>query len=183
MLCCRAADTPLESQLARNAVFWSYCGLGIVTRSSSDRVQATDGGWIKALVPQTRGLSRQHNHFLKSIFKGAATTVITQRNKDPIYGRHERLLDGDCDLDVINTEENFGSGSIGLGGFWYENPLASSGNGCASAVPATSGRSHALLALVLVALASRIAVGDRLPSRKSGRAPVHAGGIETARVC
>jgi transposase len=74
--------------------FWSYCGLGIVTRSSSDWVQATDGGWIKARVPQTRGLSRQHNHFLKSIFKGAATTVITQLRKDPIYARYERLLDG-----------------------------------------------------------------------------------------
>ena len=67
--------------------FWSYCGLGIVTRSSSDWVQATDGGWIKARVPQTRGLSRQHNHFLKSILKGAATTVITQLRKDPIYAR------------------------------------------------------------------------------------------------
>ena len=90
--------------------FWSYCGLGVagqlrcpsaceallrrVTRSSSDWAQTADGGWIKARVPQTRGLSRQHNHFLKSIFKGAATTVITQRNKDPIYGRYERLLDG-----------------------------------------------------------------------------------------
>ncbi len=74
--------------------FWSYCGLGIVTRSSSDWVQTADGGWIKARVPQTRGLSRQHNRNLKSIFKGAATTVITQRNKDPIYGRYQRLLDG-----------------------------------------------------------------------------------------
>ncbi len=74
--------------------FWSYCGLGIVTRSSSDWVQATDGSWIRARVPQTRGLSRQHNHFLKSIFKGAAMTVITQRNKDPIYLRYERLLGG-----------------------------------------------------------------------------------------
>ncbi len=74
--------------------FWSYCGLGVVTRSSSDWAQTADGGWIRARVPQTRGLSRQHNHFLKSIFKGAATTVITQRNKDPIYGRYERLLDG-----------------------------------------------------------------------------------------
>jgi len=73
--------------------FWSYCGLGIVTRSSSDWVQAADGTWIKARVPQTRGLSRQHNHFLKSIFKGAATTVITQNKKDPIYARYERLLD------------------------------------------------------------------------------------------
>ncbi len=74
--------------------FWSYCGLGIVTRSSSDWVQTADGAWIRARVPQTRGLSRQHNHFLKSIFKGAATTVITQCKKDPIYQRYERLTDG-----------------------------------------------------------------------------------------
>ena len=74
--------------------FWSYCGLGIVTRSSSDWVQAADGGWSKARVPQTRGLSRQHNRFLKHIFKGAATTVITQRNKDPIYTRYQRLVEG-----------------------------------------------------------------------------------------
>ncbi len=74
--------------------FWSYCGLGIVTRSSSDWIQTADGDWIKGLVVQTRGLSRQHNHFLKSLFKGAATTVITQRNKDPIHARYERLLEG-----------------------------------------------------------------------------------------
>jgi transposase len=47
--------------------FWSYCGLGIVTRSSSDWVQTADGAWIKTKTPQTRGLSRQHNRFLKSI--------------------------------------------------------------------------------------------------------------------
>ena len=74
--------------------FWSYCGLGLVTRSSSDWVQTTDRAWIKARTPQTRGLSRHHNHFLKAIFKGAATTVVTQRNKDPIHARYERLLDG-----------------------------------------------------------------------------------------
>jgi len=74
--------------------FWSYCGLSVVTRSTSDWVQAADGSWIKARVPQTRGLSRQHNHFLKSIFKGAATTVITQLSKDPIHARYERLCDG-----------------------------------------------------------------------------------------
>ena len=47
--------------------FWSYSGLGIVTRSSSDWIQTADGKWIRAQVPQTRGLSRQHNHFLKDI--------------------------------------------------------------------------------------------------------------------
>ncbi len=74
--------------------FWSYCGLGIVTHSSSDWVQTADGGWIRARVPQTRGLSRQHNRAWKSIFKGAATTVITQRNQDPIHARYARLVDG-----------------------------------------------------------------------------------------
>jgi len=33
---------------------WSYCGLGVVTRSTSDWVQTPDGGWIKARAPQTR---------------------------------------------------------------------------------------------------------------------------------
>ena len=28
--------------------FWSYCGLGIVTRSSSDWVQTSDGRWARA---------------------------------------------------------------------------------------------------------------------------------------
>jgi hypothetical protein len=62
-------------------------------RSSSDWVQTAEGDWIKARVPQTRGLSRQYNRVLKEIFKGAATTVITQRNKDPIYARYQRMLD------------------------------------------------------------------------------------------
>jgi hypothetical protein len=74
--------------------FWSYCGLGIVTRSSSDWVQAEGSGWIRARVPQTRGLSRQFNHVLKDIFKGAATGVITQRSTAPLYPRYEQMLAG-----------------------------------------------------------------------------------------
>jgi hypothetical protein len=31
---------------------------------------------------------------LKSIFKSAATTVVAQRNQDPIHARYARLLDG-----------------------------------------------------------------------------------------
>ncbi len=45
-------------------------------------------------VPQTRGLWRQHNRFWKPIFKGAATTLIPQRHKDPIQARYQQLLDG-----------------------------------------------------------------------------------------
>lgn len=32
-------------------------------------------------------------------------------------------FDGDEDLDVLTCEENEGSGSVGIGVFWYENPL------------------------------------------------------------
>ena len=48
---------------------------------------------MRAPVQQTRGLSRQYNRTLKSVFKGAATTVITQRSKDPIYADYDRMLD------------------------------------------------------------------------------------------
>lgn len=73
--------------------FWSYCGFGIVMRSSSDWARTPDGAWIRARVPQTRGLARQHNQALKEIFKGAATTVATQR-KGALYADYERLLAG-----------------------------------------------------------------------------------------
>ena len=73
--------------------FWSYCGLGIVMRSSSDWARTPEGDWVRAPVLQTRGLTRSFNRPLKAIFKGAATTVITQRNKDPLYGLYRRLLE------------------------------------------------------------------------------------------
>jgi len=73
--------------------FWSYCGLGIVMRSSSDWVRTADGGWARAQVQKTRGLSRRHNHTLKAVFKGAATTVITQGKACPVYDDYRRLLD------------------------------------------------------------------------------------------
>jgi len=72
---------------------WEYSGLGVVMRSSSDWVQGDDGRWRKDQVQQTRGLNRHHNHELKSIFKGAATTVIGQARKScPIYQHYESML-------------------------------------------------------------------------------------------
>ena len=39
------------------------------------------------------------------------------------FDRMELLdLDGDGDLDVLTTEENYGPKSKGLGVMWYENP-------------------------------------------------------------
>jgi transposase len=74
--------------------FWSYCGLGIVMRSSADWVRDTTGIWQRTQLQQTRGLNLTHNHQLKAIFKGAATTVLMQHHDDPLYADYQRLLAG-----------------------------------------------------------------------------------------
>ena len=72
--------------------FWSYCGLGIVMRSSSDWVQSADGRWQRAQVNRTRGLNVRHNRQLKVIFKGAATTVINHCPNDPLHQAYQKLV-------------------------------------------------------------------------------------------
>jgi hypothetical protein len=72
--------------------FWSYCGLGIVMRSSSDWVRDKNGQWQRAQVQQTRGLNLSHNHHLKAIFKGAATTVIAQHPDEPLNLAYQHWL-------------------------------------------------------------------------------------------
>lgn len=72
--------------------FWSYCGLGIVMRSSADWAQDPAGQWVRTAVQRTRGLNRRHNALLKSVFKGAATTVVGQVREGPLYGDYQRLL-------------------------------------------------------------------------------------------
>jgi transposase len=42
--------------------FWSYCGLGIVTRSSSDWIQTADGSWIKTLEEHFQGCRDDADH-------------------------------------------------------------------------------------------------------------------------
>jgi transposase len=74
--------------------FWSYCGLGIVMRSSADWLRDTSGTWQRTQMQQTRGLNLTHNHQLKAIFKGAATTVLMQYHDDPLYADYQRLLAG-----------------------------------------------------------------------------------------
>ena len=83
--------TPHRFRTSRQ--FWSYSGLSIVTRSSSDWVQTKDKRWAKAEVLQTRGLSRKRQPVLKAIFKGAATTVITQLVDHPLNADYQRRLE------------------------------------------------------------------------------------------
>ncbi len=63
-------------------------------RSSSDWIRAANGSWIRTNTQQTRGLNYNHNHFMKNIFKGAATTIIGQKRKDePVYEYYLSLLE------------------------------------------------------------------------------------------
>jgi len=72
--------------------YWSYCGLSIVMRSSSDWVRGKDRDWERSRAPQTRGLTRKRHPLLKSVFKGAATTVIAQLPDDPLHKNYQRML-------------------------------------------------------------------------------------------
>jgi transposase len=72
--------------------FWAYCGFGIVMRSSSDWVRDQDR-WVRARVVQTRGLNFNHNHLLKAIFKGAATTVIAHSGPNSLRAGYDRQLE------------------------------------------------------------------------------------------
>jgi transposase len=74
--------------------FWSYCGLGLVTRSSADWVRTASGHWVRARVPLTRGLNPTCHRTLKYLFKSAAVTVIRRAADEPLYRHYQALLAG-----------------------------------------------------------------------------------------
>lgn len=80
-------DTPFRFRSKRQ--FWTYCGLAVVRRSSSD-YRFENGELRRRLKPgPTRGLNRNYNRRLKRLFKTAAQTGSRQGPFKPYY---ERLL-------------------------------------------------------------------------------------------
>ena len=70
-------------------------GLAVVMRTSSDWVRQPNGSWVRAKIKQTRGLNQNRSPVLKSIFKGAATTVVAQPSgRSALRDKYQRLLDG-----------------------------------------------------------------------------------------
>jgi transposase len=59
--------------------FWTYCGFGVVTESSSDWVRTESGLAQKDRPVATRGLTKKYNRHLKAVFKGAAITACSGR--------------------------------------------------------------------------------------------------------
>ena len=73
---------------------WSYAGLGVVMRSSSDWVRHEER-WVRSDVSAPRGLNPRCNKQLKMIFKGAATTAINQAPQSPLGEQYARLVAGE----------------------------------------------------------------------------------------
>lgn len=72
--------------------FWSYCGLGVVTHSSSDWVR--DGKrWVRRATPQTRGLTKKRNPLLKVVFKGAALNAAYHMRGHPLFRAYAKMLE------------------------------------------------------------------------------------------
>ncbi len=81
--------TPERFRTARQ--FRKYCGLGIVTVVSSQWTRQ-DGKWVGKNMPLPRGLNRNHNPWLKSVFKGAAHDVITRLPDHPLNKDYQRAV-------------------------------------------------------------------------------------------
>jgi transposase len=58
--------------------FWTYVGLAVVTRTTSDQEVVNGVLRRKQRAVATRGLNRNHNHLLKRVFKTAATSACHQ---------------------------------------------------------------------------------------------------------
>ncbi|HEY3027422.1 MAG TPA: IS110 family transposase [Pyrinomonadaceae bacterium] len=69
--------------------FWSYIGLAVVTRSSDDYRLVNNRMQKRRLAAQNRGLNRNYNHRLKSVFKAAA---LGAAHSDAYREYYERLV-------------------------------------------------------------------------------------------
>lgn len=66
---------------------WPYCGLAVVTRSSSDYEWVEGRSRRKRKPSQTRGLNQNHNRTMKAVFKGAAVSALQHQEFQEYYGR------------------------------------------------------------------------------------------------
>lgn len=81
--------TPWRFRTKRN--LWAYCGLAVVTHSSSDFI-IVDGQVVRRhRAPMTRGLNRNHSRELKNVFKGAATAATGRPG--PLRDFYQDMID------------------------------------------------------------------------------------------
>jgi len=69
------ADTPHRFRTKRQ--FWTYCGLGIVTKTTGEYKLVSGQVCKTKMRPLVRGLNHNYNRALKQAFKGAAMTAAS----------------------------------------------------------------------------------------------------------
>jgi transposase len=70
---------------------WSYAGLAVVTHASAEW-ERNDAGWQRRTNKVlTRGLNRNRNPLLKSVFKSAAKTVVGTMKGHPLAEHYYKL--------------------------------------------------------------------------------------------
>jgi transposase len=85
--------TPHRFRTSRQ--FWSYCGLGIVRRTTGQWHVDADGRVEPSKKKSsTRGLNKNRNASLKDVFKGAALTLLQTNREHPLACRHQERVKG-----------------------------------------------------------------------------------------
>jgi transposase len=69
-------QTPWRFRTKRQ--LWAYAGFAVVTQSTADYVLIHGRPVRRRRPPLTRGLNPNHNHILKTVFKGAAIAATTR---------------------------------------------------------------------------------------------------------
>lgn len=73
--------------------FWSYCGLAVVTAVSAEWLRDGRNQWVRGHAPLPRGLNTNRNPLLKTVFKGAALTVVRGNPDHLLRKRYEESLE------------------------------------------------------------------------------------------
>jgi transposase len=69
--------------------FWSYCGLSVITQSSSDYEVDKKGSIVRSKKNEaTYGLTREYHHGLKELFKAAALSGIQNKQVRKVYEKY-----------------------------------------------------------------------------------------------
>lgn len=65
--------------------YWPYCGLAVVTRSTSDYGIRHGRMYKKSRPPQTRGLNPDYSRILKRVYKSASLQATSNKILAPLY--------------------------------------------------------------------------------------------------
>jgi transposase len=86
-------ETPFRFRNKRQ--FWTYVGLAVITRMTSEYEVGANGRPQRRRRPlATRGLNRNHNHQLKHVFKSAAKAACS---RGPIQSSYVARVEGGMD--------------------------------------------------------------------------------------